>query len=468
MKKDKSSKKKHKKKLKFKFLKKIVRLIYNVLKKAYELIDKFIITPLAKLFLLIQKPFKGKSKILDRFLNNKIVLITLSLILSITGVFAIDKVADNIRNSNADILYNQPVKAQYNDEAYVIEGLPKTVDITLIGRQSSLYLAKQSADKEVAIDLSGLKPGTHKVNLKYNGPVPNVTYKLDPSETTVVIYEKMSESKSISKEILYENKLDSKYTISNITFSRDEVFVKGAQYKLNEISTVKALVDVRNITNPTIGTSTLKEIPLVAYDENGSKLDVEIVPATIDATIEIKSPSKEVQLKVVPNGNVVFGKAIEDISLSTNKVTIYGDQSALDKVSSIPVNINVDKLSKNNEYTINLSLPSGIKEISTKSVVAKVTLGDIAEKTIDNVNIITKNLANGLKAQAASKEDTVCSVIVKGTANNLKSITADNITASVNLQGLEKGKRQVKVEVTGEDTKLTYTPKTETVTIIIE
>lgn len=466
MTKKKSSKKKNKKK--YSLLKKIARGIYYVISKIYSIIDKIIITPIAKLMLLIMKPFKGSSKPLDRLLNNKLVLITLSLVLALCAFLVVDNTTELMMNNSADILYNKKVTALYNEEAYVIEGLPKTADITLIGRRADLYLAKQYSNDEVVIDLRDLKPGTHKVNLKYTGSVSSVDYKLDPSTATVVVYEKMSESKKITKEILYEDQLDSKYTIQDINFSRDEVYVKGAQYKLEQIATVKALVDVRKITNPTVGTTTLKEIPLVAYDEKGRKLDVEIVPGTIDATVEIASPSKEVPLKVIPEGNVVFGKAIDEIKLSKTKATIYSDEATLEKISYIPVNINVEGLSKETEYTVNLSLPSGVRDISTKSVIAKVTLADVKEKTIKNVNIATKNLENGLTAQAASKADSVASVIVKGSANNIKDASIENISAFVNLQGLGKGTHKVKVEVTGEDSKLSYTPKTTTVTIIIK
>ena len=436
----KSSNKKNKKK--FKLLKKVARAIYYIISRIYNIIDKIIITPLAKLILILTKPFKSSSKPIDRLLNNKLVLITLSLVLALTAL--------------------------YNEEAYVIEGLPETADITLIGRRSELYLAKQYSNEKIEIDLRDLKPGTHKVNLKYTGSVSSVEYKLNPSTATVVVYEKMSESKKISKEILYEDKLDSKYTISDITFSRDEVYVKGAEYKLEEVATVKALVDVRKITNPTVGTTTLKEIPLVAYDEKGTKLDVEIVPGTVDASIEISSPSKEVPLKVIPEGEVVFGKAIDEIKLSKTKATIYSDEATLEKISYIPVNINVEGLNKATEYTVNLSMPSGVREISTKSVIAKVTLSDVKEKTIKNVNIATKNLENGLTAQAASKEDSIATIIVKGSANNIKEASVENVSAYVNLQGLGKGTHKVKVEVTGEDSKLSYTPKPEIVTIIIK
>lgn len=463
-----AKKKSSKKKKKFVLFKSIGRGIYHILSGIYGILDKLIITPVAKLLLLVQKPFKGSGKALDRLLSNKAFLITLSLILAGVSAISVYRKSDVMMNNYAEVIYNQPVKVLYNEEAYVIEGIPKTVDITLIGRRSPLYLAKQSAKKEVTLDLRNLKPGNYTRPIKYTGPYSSVEYKLNPSSATVVVYEKMSESKKVTKEILNEDKLDSKYAISNITFSRDEVYVKGAQYKLDKIAIVKALVDVSKIANPTVGTTTLKEIPLVAYDENGKKLNLEIVPETLDATIEISAPSKEVDLRPVPEGNVVFGKATDQITLSKQKTTIYGDAKALEKISYIPVNMNVDGLSKNNEYTVNLSLPSGVRDMSVKSVVAKVTLSDVSQKTIDNINIAPKNLGAGLTAQAASKDDSVASVIVKGTKSNLKDIEAENISAYVDLQGLGRGTHKVPVQVTGEDLKLSYTPKTTTVTIVIK
>lgn len=461
------NKKTSSKKKSFKLLKTIGRGIYRFFEAIYKIIDKIIITPISKLMLLISNLLKTNNKPIDRLLNNKMILIVLSLVLAFVAFFIVDNTTEILLNNSADILYNQPVTALYNEEAYVVEGLPETVDITLIGRRADLYLAKQYPSDEVVVDLRDLKAGTREVNLKYSGSVSSVEYKLDPSVATVVIYEKLSESRGIEQEILYENKLDSKYNLSNITFSREEVFVKGAQYKLEQVAIVKALVDVRNIVNPSVGTTTLKDIPLVAYDVNGQKMDVEIVPATVDATIEITSPSKEVPLKVVPEGEVVFGKAIESMNLSTSKVTIYGDPTALEGITSIPVKINVADLAKDTEFNVNISKPNGVRDISVASVVVKVTLTDITETTVNGVSIQTKNLGNGLVAQAASASDSSIAVIVKGTATNIKNITKDNIIASVDLQGLGAGTHTVNVDVTGEDLKLSYTPKTKTVTIVI-
>lgn len=455
------------KKKNHKFLKKLGRAVYRFIEAIYKIIDKIIITPISKLMIMIMKLFRTNNKPFDRLLNNKIFLIVFSLILAFTAFVIVDKNADIMLNKSADVLTNQELKALYNEEAYVVEGLPDKVDITLIGRRADLYLAKQYPNDEVIVDLRDLRAGTHEVALKYNGTVSSVEYKLTPSTVAVVIYEKLTEARTITAEILNEQKMDTRYNVSNISFSRNEVYIKGAAYKLEQVAIVKALVDVSKIVNPSVGTTTLKDIPLVAYDSNGEKVDVEIVPKTVDATLDITSPSKEVPLRVVPEGNVVFGKSIDSITLSETKVSIYGDSESLNKITSIPVKINVNDLNKNTEFNVNLSKPSGVKEMSISSVVVKVTLDSITEKKVTGVSIETKNLDNGLVAQAASKEDSSIDVIVKGTENNLKNITADNIKAVVDLQGLSSGTHEIEVTVTGDDVKLSYTPQKTKVKIII-
>lgn len=450
------------------FFKSIYNFIYKIFKNIYIVIDKLIITPLSKLLLLIMKLLKANTKPVDRLLNNKAFLIIFSLVLALTTFFIIDNTTTVTLNNSADILYGQEVSALYNEEGYVVEGLPETVDITLIGRRADLYLAKQYPNDDVVVDLRGLKPGSHKVKLKYNGSVSSVEYKLDPSTATVVIYEKVSEARDITSEVLYEKDLDSRYTITDISLSRDEVYVKGAAYKLEQVAIVKALIDVRDIINPTVGTTTLKDVALAAYDVDGNKIDVEIVPETIDATIQIASPSKQVPFKVIPEGKVVFGKAINTISLSSTKATIYGSLEELASISYIPVKIDVSDLSKDTEFNVNVSRPSGVNEVSVKSLVVKVTLGYETETIIKNVNINIRNLDSNYTAQASSAADSVISVIAKGTSTNLAKLTKDNITAYVDLQGLGVGSHKVTVQVTGDDLKCIYTPKTTKVTIVIK
>ena len=270
-----------------KMFKKVGRIFHHI----GMFFDKVLITPITKFILMITNFFKKNSKNIDRWMGKKSTLLVISLLLAF-GVFVIiDKESNVIIDQYAEILYNQPVTAVYNEELYVVEGLPKTVDITLVGQKRHIFLAKQSPSKGVTVDLTGLKPGNHKVALKYSQRLKSLDYKLDPSQVTVTIYDKESDTRSLTYDLLHQDSLDSKLYISNIELDRSEVIVKGAKYKLEKVATVKALVDATNIPNPKAGDITLKDVPLVAYDTNGKIVDVEIVPKTVDAKITITSPS---------------------------------------------------------------------------------------------------------------------------------------------------------------------------------
>ena len=63
----------------------------------------------------------------------------------------IDNESNVMIDQYAEILYDQTVTAVYNEESYVVEGLPESVDITLIGQRRHIFLAKQSPSKGVTV-----------------------------------------------------------------------------------------------------------------------------------------------------------------------------------------------------------------------------------------------------------------------------------------------------------------------------
>lgn len=217
-----------------------IRIIFR---KIVKFFDKKIITPITKFFVWLTEKTKDKGKNFERILSRKSSLVILSLLIAVFIFFYVDTKSTTILETAAEVLYKQPVNVIYNEESYVIEGIPETVDITMIGRKSDLYLAKQLPVDTVDIDLKDLKPGTHKVTLKYKGAIDTINYKLDPSVATVVIYSKMSEVRTVSVDILNQDKLNSKLSISKVEIDRQEVIIKGPQYKLDKVATVKALVD---------------------------------------------------------------------------------------------------------------------------------------------------------------------------------------------------------------------------------
>lgn len=448
-------------------MKKIGKMIGRIFRHLGLFFDKWLITPITKIILKFMDFVKSNGKNIDRLASKKSTLLVVSLLLAFGTFVIIDQESNVIIDQYAEILYNQPVTAVYNEELYVVEGLPKNVDITLIGQRRHIFLAKQSPSKGVSVDLTGLKPGNHKVTLKYTQRLKSLDYKLDPSQVTVTIYDKKSENRSLTYDVLHQESLDSKLYIDNVELDRSDVIIKGAQYKLDQVATVKALVDVNSIPNPKAGDITIKDIPLVAYDNDGKIVDVEIVPKTVAANVTITSPSKEIPIRVVPKGNLAFGKAIKSMDTSLSKITVYGEQDAIDKIEQLEVEIDVKGLDKDKEYNVTLKRPKGITELSSKSMNIKVTVDNSISKEIPNVSVQSENLDSNLKVQALTDADRQVTVVVTGSEGIIKDLQPSDITAYIDLKDLGVGTREVEVKVKGTDLRLSYTSKTKKVSVRI-
>ena len=444
-----------------KFFKKFFRIIYKIL-------DLIIITPLSKLVYFIVDNVSGKG-VIDKFLNNPNTLVYISLILAFAIFFAVDRKVINLTETEAAVLSNQEVVVEYNEEAYVVEGIPETADIVLMGRKSDLYLAEQLGDHKLTLDLTDLNEGAHKVNIKYNNPINSLDYKVDPSRVTIVIYPKVSESKTLTTDILNTDKLGETLVISSVELDRDEVIIKSYKEKLKTVASVKALVDVNALNASSSGTYTLENVKLVAYDEKGTEInDIEIVPGSVTATVTIASPSKVVPLTVVPTGEVASGSAIASITPNVTTITIYGDEATLDQTKEIKVNINVNGLSSDKTYQETIIKPAGIRSMSATNVTVKVVMEKETSMEFKNIPIVFEGLdTNKYKAFASNQDETSVDVVVKGVGSILNKLQAKDIKAYVDLSNFEEGTMKVPVMVSGSDVRLSYTSRTTSITVII-
>ena len=450
-------------------MKKIIKKICLFIGKIFKLFDKIIITPIMKLFIKISELFGKNNKTFEKLFMNKQSLIVVSLVLAFLTFYMVDRNSGALVDNSAEILYSQPVKAIYNEEAYVVEGLPDSVDVILIGRKSDIYLAKQYPNKEgITADLRELSTGTHKVNLKYRQTIQSVDYKIDPSTVTVIIYDKVSDTREVTPELLHRNNLDSKLDISDITLNKTEITIKGSAKKLETVAYVKALVDVDNLVEPTVVKVNINNNKLVAYNNEGKIVDVEILPESVDATLTITSTSKVVPVKVVPVGDIALGYAIETATPNISSITIYGDEDALKTIEYVPVKIDVTNLSSYKEYNVNLEKPSGVRAMSEKTVSVKVNVAKEEQKEISDISVQTINLGEGLKVKALGKENSFISVIVKGSKEALDKVESSNIRATVDLsEYTTPGEYEVDVKVSGDDLKLSYTSKTKKIKVEI-
>lgn len=439
------------------------KIVNNII----DFFDKKIVTPITKLVLKITTRYDGSGKKIEKLLTKTNSLLYISLFLSLLIFIVIDQRIVSFTDNTAEVLKDREVKVIYNEEKYVVEGLPESVDITLIGSKTDLYIAKQSASNYVTVDLSGLKPGTHKVNIEYNQNNGDIEYSVNPSTITVIIYEKVSETRTLSVDLLNKDSMDSKLVVDKTEFDTDKVVIKGSESQLKQVVEVKALVDLNNLPEQSAGTYTLSDVPLVAYDAEGNVVDVEIVPNTIDVDVTVSSPSKELPIKVIPTGEVASSYAISSLSSSETKVTVYGNTEALNDLKYIPVYVNVNGLKADKTYKVEIEKPVGVKSLSVNNVTVSVTLGEVATKKIDDISIEPINLSSEYTVQGSSESATKVTVTLKGVQNVIDSITADDIKAYIDLDGYTEGEYEVEVKVEGSDNKVQYTSMTKKVKVTI-
>ena len=442
----------------------------KTIKKIANFFDRILITPISKLAYFIKDKFSFKSGFIDRMLNKPNVLLYISLILAFTMFMMVQKNFINFSDTKAITMSNLPVEVEYNDEAYVIEGLPTKADLVLLGKKSELYLAEQYGDHKITLDLTGLDVGTHKVTLDYNNPIRKLNYILDPGTVTIVIYPKVSEVRTLSIDVINTDKLDETLVVSNVLLDRNDVIIKSYKEKLNTVANVKAIVDVNSLNATESGTYTIDNVKLVAYDDKGKEISgIEVVPGQVTATVTITSPSKTVPLKIVPVGEVRSGSAISSITSSVTNVIVYADESVLKDINYIEVEIDVNGISSNKTYQKVINKRQGARSISDTSVTINVSMDEETRNDFMIISVETEGLNEKFKASGATENDARVTVSVRGVGSLLEQLQDTDIKAYVDLSGItEPGTYNVPVYVTGSDVKLTYTSKTKQINVVVQ
>ncbi len=453
-----------------KFLKKIGRIIYTIFESFFRLIDKLIIMPISRLVYNVSKSTSGNNNSFNKLLNRPQFLIIMSLVFAIICFLLIDNKVLSLVSNEAEVIEDVPVKLVYNEEAFVVENVPDTVDITITGRKSDIYLAKQFGEFEVQLNLSSYtEAGTYKVYFTSKESINAVDYKLNPTYLNVTIKDKVSEVKTVTYDLVGTDKLDRKLSVSSVSLDSSEVVVKGSQDTLDNISSIKALVDVSLDSYTEKATYELTSIPLVAYDKNGRIIEnVEIVPKTLTGTLVLDSYKMTVPLAVQTTGKLVSGKAVASIMINNSAnltVDIYGEEEEIKNITSVPVIVNVDGAGAESvmNKSVVINRPTGVREISVRNATIQITFGDEEQKTIDVNDVSYRYLADGYTANAVRKD---IQVQVKGVRSNIDNIDASNIRPYVDLSGLGEGTHEVEVKIDNNNPLVNYVV-TSTITVKI-
>ncbi|MCR4868872.1 MAG: hypothetical protein K5889_05240 [Lachnospiraceae bacterium] len=240
------------------------------------------------------------------------------------------------------------------------------------------------------------------------------------------------------------------YDVDDITVEPNVVSVEGPGNIVSKINTVVAYVDVDGL-----GANINENVVPKFYDRKGkevntTKLRLSVTTVKVRVTMaSVKKVPIEVEL---PEKSTLDGDIdIREITTKPQELTIRGNAKELNKMSkiSIPFSaLNLNDITKDTTTTVDITsfLPEGVSiaEKGSAKVEIYVDVRTMEERhfSIPVENLTIQNLPDGMTAEFRGQ--TVL-VTIKGYDDQLNSLSANEITGSVDASGLTEGKHRVDV-----------------------
>ncbi|AJC95500.1 YbbR-like domain-containing protein [Staphylococcus hyicus] len=294
-------------------------------------------------------------------------ILALLLFLSVNNVFGESFNTDRISNDGNKTIKNVPVEVINNNKNLYVSGAPDSVDVELSGPQSKILQAQKIEDYKVTLDVSDASPGEHTVDFQVRGLDKDINYRVYPKEASLSIEKK--ESRMITVEPnTSPYAVDPNYKIKDESVSPRTVKVVGGKEQLDRIAFAKA-----SYTNDNgISEKTTGQAKVAVFDKNMNKLDVQIVPSSVDLTVDVEPYYKKVKVKVIRKGEPQDGATISDVSLNKDTIEIYGNRKDLEDIEDITAHVDVNGVSETTNREVKLDLPPGVTHAKPSTVEATI------------------------------------------------------------------------------------------------
>lgn len=357
----------------------------------------------------------------------------------------------------------QTVNVLVNEETYEVSGLPETVDVQLLGDINDLQMVRQQNSLSVVADLRQLGEGRSDVELEVQNIPSRLEVIIEPGTVSVELKKKQTQTYALGYDFVNQSEMDATYDLGTPEFDEDTVTVRASEDTLNRVSYVKALIDVSGVTS-----DFETDAPLAAYDENGDRLEVDIIPSTMHVSISVTQPKKTVPIEVVQVGTMEEGLAISTCTLSDEEITLYAKQSVLDQIDHIEISLPVSNITSNRRLAMPITLPQGVTQASLSSVSVSVTVGERTSATFSDVQVRLINQEAEIDGMPITLDPRTVSVTVSGSEEMLQNITKEDIMVTADLKGITAaGERQLTLSVSGPNRLVEYQLETSEITVTV-
>ncbi|KUP04935.1 hypothetical protein Q75_13980 [Bacillus coahuilensis p1.1.43] len=387
---------------------------------------------------------------MDKFMDSvwfmRIVALLLALLLFITVKFddsASKSLFQSASSEDIEVIEDVPLEAYYDSENLVVTGLPQTVDVTISGPTNIVQSAKALKDFSVFVDLNELIIGEHTVQVQYEDLSEKLEVTIDPSFVTVDIQEKISVEYTVEPEF-NEELLEDGYELRDLTISPNKVTITGAKNVIDKIAFVRATVDLKGSISQTVSRAAQVQV----LDQSLSKLNVQVEPELVDITISVFNPQKEVGLEVNEVGTLRESLQIKEITTSPENITIFGNQSILNGISTLNVDVDLTDIEEDTTIEVPVSLPDGINQSEPQVVEVIIDVEEKEEKTLLDIPIEVRGVSEGKEVTFLSPTSERTNLTIVAFQEVLDGLSEEDFILFVDLSPYEEeGEYDVNIEV---------------------
>ncbi|MEE3393703.1 MAG: CdaR family protein [Lachnospiraceae bacterium] len=289
-----------------------------------------------------------------------------------------------------------------------------------------------------------------KISAKYRDKVT-----LTCKSVLKVSLEELAE-KNLKVDVQINGSVTNGYALGNVTARPNMVEVSGGSSVINNIASVKVVVDVSDKKE----NFTTKVEPQ-AYDKEGEKVESDTLEFSED---EILVVGKVLNTKTVPvnvqiHGKPAEGNVFESVTCLPENVTVAGNVNKLSKIKELKIDINIDGLTASSddlEKNIETEdyLPDGIIALPDyQKLSIKINIEGSFTKSISVPvsDIEIKYLPEGFKAEIDYDEAFVTAEVT-GLKNQVSILAAEDLEPYIDLSDVtEEGKITAELKISDND-----------------
>ena len=280
--------------------------------------------------------------------------------------------------TTSNTIGNVPVYVDMDSQLYTVTGLPESVTLRIEGSSSSLLAVAGNASYRVKTpNLNELGTGKHMITLQVTGLPSGVKGTVSPETVEIMIEKKATVELPVSVNVNRAN-LPGAYKSGQALVSPARVTISGPDSLINQVENVLATVTVPENTKADYTSS----VAVQALDATGKPLALKVEPEQVQVRVPITTNSKKVPLVLTTTGSA-GSQYTYQLKSDIKEVTILGAQEILDRLTAIPVVVDVSQMTKTTTQAVKLTLPTGVDSVTPENISVEVVVTPTTTQTTE-------------------------------------------------------------------------------------